>query len=443
MSQPRLCLQTQTPLVRLLRDVPSGTALDDLLEESDYLVSPGGVTRMLRGLVRHSERAGLGEAAWVSLAREPASLKMGSTRLEFVALPEARLEPYARAKTALWNELHGLPDARLPLADVARGLRHLGEAVAARTRELHEEAPFDVSYTHDFQLLETARGLPEDVPRVLRWHVPVRPVSPATRAYVARALDAYDAVIVSTRGYARELRQWGVRTPVHVSYPYLDESRRRVVTPADLDAFDARHGLHADDVAFTLVARMDPMKSHDVAIRALARIRLHAPRARLVLVGGGGFSGGRQGLGISQAGEWRAHLERLAADLGVSDRVTFTGGVSDAELDVAITRSRAVLLPSALEGFGLAAVEGWLYGRPALVSRGAGVAELVREGENGHAFAPGDDAALADAMLRLARDEDLALRMGEEGRRTARACHLARGTRDVWEVLRCAVRAAS
>ncbi|HWH07688.1 MAG TPA: glycosyltransferase, partial [Candidatus Thermoplasmatota archaeon] len=154
------------------------------------------------------------------------------------------------------------------------------------------------------------------------------------------------------------------------------------------------------------------------------------------------FSGGRQGLGLSQAGTWRAHLEALAEALGVADRVTFTGGVPDAELDVAITRSRAVLLPSVLEGFGLAAVEGWLYGRPALVSRGAGVAELVVDGVNGATFAPGDDAALADAMLALARDEDLALRMGEEGRRTARACHLARGARDVWDVLRGAMVAA-
>ena len=437
MPQPRLCLQTQTPLVRLLHDVPPGTPVEALREGADCLPSPGGVTRMLRGLVHHLQDAGrISSTAWVSLAREPASLRMGSARLEFVALPDERLEPYGRAKSALWSELHGIPGEPLATPDVAAGLRHLGDAVAARSAALHEEEPFDVFYTHDFQLLETARGLPPGVPRAFRWHVPVRPVGPATRAYVAQALSAYDAVLVSTRAYARELRSWGVRAPVHASYPYLDESRRRVVTRADLDAFDARHGLAGADVVFTLVARMDPIKSHDVAIRALARIRRRVPHARLLLVGGGGFSGGRQGLGLSQAGAWRAGLERLAADLGVADRVTFTGGVTDEELDVAITRSRAVLLPSVLEGFGLAAVEAWLYGRPALVSRGAGVAELVRDGVNGDSFAPGDDAALADAMLALARDEDLALRMGEEGRRTARACHLARGAEDVWDVLR-------
>lgn len=314
MTQPRICFQTQTPLIRLLREVPPGTRVEDLREERDYLVSPGGVTRMLRGLAaRLEERGHTAPTTWVSLAR---------------------------------------------------------------------------------------------------------------------------AVIVSTHAYARELRSWGVRVPIHASYPYLDESRRRVVTQGDIDAFDAKHGSAADDIAFVLVARLDAIKSHDVAIRALARIAHTAPRARLLLVGGGGFSRGKQGLGLSQASDWLASLKALARELGVEDRVVFTGGISDVELDVAFTRARAVLLPSIMEGFGLAAIEGWLYGKPALVSRGAGVAELVKDGENGFTFEPGDDAELAKAMFLLADDEELARRMGDEGRISAKTCHLDRGADDVWEIMR-------
>lgn len=394
---------------------------------------------MLRGLARRLEQVGrIAPASWVSLARDAARLRWGRGRIDLVALEDAALERYASAKSALWDELHS-GEPRAPAATIGEGLRLLGEVIGARTRDMHDEAPFDIVYTHDFQLLDAARHLPPGVPRVFRWHVPVRPVSADTRRYVVDALDSYDAVVVSTHSYAETLREWGVRVPVHASYPYLDESRRRVVTDEDVAAFDARHGLEERDVAFVLVARMDPIKSHDVAIRALARIRDAAPRAKLVLVGGGGFSGGRQGLGLSTAGDWRAELEQLALLLGVRDRVVFTGGVTDAELDVAITRARAILLPSALEGFGLAPVEGWLYGKPALVSRGAGVAELVRDGENGLAFDPGDDEALAAAMLRLANDEDDARRMGAEGRRSARACHLARGADDVSRVLEGAI----
>jgi glycosyltransferase involved in cell wall biosynthesis len=352
-----------------------------------------------------------------------------------VALDAEATSAYASAKSALWDELHALRGAPLDIPAVRGGLRALARGIGARTRELHKEQPFDLFYTHDFQLLELAPELPQNVPRVFRWHVPVTSAPARTREYVAHALDGYDAVIVSTERYAEELESWGVRARIHASYPYIDETRRRVVTTADIETFAAQHGIGADDVVFTIVARMDPMKSHDVAIRALARIARLAPEAKLLLVGGGGFSGGRRGLGLTQAGDWRAHLEGLARELGVEERVRFTGGLSDDELDVAITCSRAILLPSALEGFGLAAVEGWLYGKPVLVSEGAGVAELVDEGVNGHTFAPGDDAALARTMLRLAQDADEALAMGEAGRGRARACYLDEGASAVWDVL--------
>ncbi|HET6403528.1 MAG TPA: glycosyltransferase family 4 protein [Candidatus Thermoplasmatota archaeon] len=392
---------------------------------------------MLRGLSGNLEAKGRARvAAWVSMSTESASLKWGARSLEFVSLPPEEQQQYAAAKAALWEEIHGLRSEAADAGEVAGGLKLLGRAIGARCRALHEERPFDLFYTHDFQLLELGAELPRGVPRVFRWHVPVRPMPQAMRSYVARALDEYDAVIVSTQAYAEELHRWGVRAPVHASYPYLDESRRRVVTQTDVDAFDARFALKGDDVVFTLVARMDPMKSHDVAIRALARIAEREPRAKLVLVGGGGFSGGRQGLGLPHAGAWRESLTRLALELGVADRVVFTGGLTDEELDVAVTRSRAILLPSVLEGFGLAAIEGWLYGKPVLVSRGAGVAELVEEGMNGYTFEPGDDATLASAMLRLARDAEEAQLLGEEGRRTARVCHLDRGASDVWSILR-------
>lgn len=436
MPQLRVCLQSQTPLVRLLRDVPFGTDLDDLQEEKDYLVSPGGVTRMLRGLSQRLESRGrIAPATWVSLAKEPARLGWGKRHLEFLSLPPADMEQYAQAKSLFWNELHGLRPTG-SAEEVSSGLRALGLAVARRSGELHERSAFDLFYTHDFQLLECGAALPEGIPRVFRWHGPMRRMGEPMRAYVARRLEAYDAVIVSTASYARELRSWGVRAPIHASYPYLDESRRRVVTEGDLAAFDERHGLSASDVVFVVVARMDPIKCQDVAVRALGRIARLAPDAKLMLVGGGGFSAGRQGLGLTGATDHRASLEALAQELGIRDRVVFTGGVSDAELDVAITRSRAVVLPSAMEGFGLAAVEGWLYGKPALVSRGCGVAELVDDGENGFSFEAGDDAALAQAMLALARNEDAARIMGVEGRRSARQCHLDRGADDVWAILK-------
>lgn len=453
MTQPRLCLHTQTPLVRFLRDYApqdEGRSLASFREGEDYAPTPGGVTRMVQALLgRLLRERRLGDAAWIALASHgPSRVRLGEgLAFEQVRLPAEERQRYATAKGALWDAIHGIrtvpapsaPDAAAPDADagVEEDLARLSRAMGRRSAKLHERAPFDLFYTHDFQLLPLAAHLPRGVPRLFRWHVPVTRLPEATERMVVRCLDRYDAVIVSTRGYAQTLREMGVRAPVHASYPYLDESRCRVVTAEDVGAFERRWGLAPEDPVFVLVARLDPMKSQDVAIRALARVQDEAPRAKLMLVGGGGFSAGRHGgLGMPHAERWRAHLEELAASLGVADRVILTGNLPDADLDVAYTRARAVLLPSVVEGFGLAAVEGWLYGRPVLVSRGAGVSELVEDGVNGYAFDAGDADALAGRMRLLADDASLATELGRAGRQAARACHLRRGADDVWRVMR-------
>ncbi|HEX2021933.1 MAG TPA: glycosyltransferase family 4 protein [Candidatus Thermoplasmatota archaeon] len=438
MRQPRLCLFTQTPLTRFLRPgAPSEVAWDDLVEGEDHLPSPGGVTRMLRALLAqwHEERRHR-EVAWLTLAAadSPRVRLPCAAWTQGLALAPREQEAYAAAKGALWSVLHRMPSPLAP-DEVAEGLAPLSALLGARARGEHARDPFDVFYAHDFQLLPLASELPHDAPAVLRWHAPVVPMPPAWEAYVARALDAYDAVIVSTAGYARELRRMGVRAPIRAAYPYLDFGSPHVVASPDVAAFEARHGLAPDDVVFTVVARLDPIKSQDVAIRAMPRVLEREPRARLLLVGGGGFSAGRGGLGMGHGASWRADLERLAADLGVADRVTFTGGVLDAELEAAYARSRAVLLPSALEGFGLAPVEAWIRGLPVVVSRGAGVAELVREGWNGFACAPDDPEDLARGMVALARDAAAARAMGARGRATARACDVATAAGGVWDVL--------
>lgn len=447
MSQLKLCIQNQTPLVRFLHDdVPSGASFASLRRGEDYVESPGGVTRMLHGLLRRLQAEGsVRSASWMTLASHgPDRVALDErTAIEQVRLPPDEQQRYAVAKSAVWEAVHGIPSEReVAPAEIDEGLFHIARAFGRRAAVLHSRDPFDAFYVHDFQLLPMAQHLPPEVPRVFRWHIPVRPVPAAMRESIVASLNRYDAVIVSTEGYADTFREWGVKVPVHAIRPHLDESRQRVVTPDDLQAFDERWGLHADDVVFLAVARLDPMKNQDVAIRALERIAAVQPRARLVLVGGGGFSSGKfGGLGLPHAHRWRDHLENLARELGVADRVVFTGNVSEEELDVAYTRSRAVLLPSSIEGFGLAPVEGWLYGRPAVVSRGAGVAELVEEGANGFTFAPGDVAELANHLETLARDPEGAAAMGRAGRESARACHLRRGARSVWSVLRGAVEA--
>jgi phosphatidylinositol alpha-1,6-mannosyltransferase len=160
------------------------------------------------------------------------------------------------------------------------------------------------------------------------------------------------------------------------------------------------------------VARMDELyKGHDVMIRSLPLIRARVPDVRLVLIGDGTF---------------RGHHERLAASLGVADRVLFLGRVPDAErdrwlatCDVFAMPSRANALDGAGEGFGIAYVEAGAYGKPVLGGRVGGTLDSVVDGVTGLLVDPESVHEVAEGLLQILTDRELAARLGHAGRQRA------------------------
>ncbi len=110
-------------------------------------------------------------------------------------------------------------------------------------------------------------------------------------------------------------------------------------------------------------------------------------------------------------------LRRLAARLGVSERVTFTGPIPHHELPCYYKMSRFVVVPSLVEAFGLSAAEAMACGRPVIASDTGGLRELVEDGLNGFRFPPGDWERLAGLMEILLDDPAMARELGLNGRR--------------------------
>lgn len=163
-------------------------------------------------------------------------------------------------------------------------------------------------------------------------------------------------------------------------------------------------GLGADDFVIILVARMDPIKDHATALRAVARVAARRDDARLVLVGEGPTAG-------AVAGE--------AARLGLGPHVLQLG----LRTDVArlLGGADVSLLTSLSEGIPLSLIEAMASGLPVVATRVGGIPEVVQEGLTGLLAPSGDDAGLADALLRLAADPDLRGRLGGQGRARAEA----------------------
>jgi glycosyltransferase involved in cell wall biosynthesis len=123
---------------------------------------------------------------------------------------------------------------------------------------------------------------------------------------------------------------------------------------------------------------------------------------------------------VGGSGALRSEYERLAASLGLVDRVRFLGFVPDSELLDFFNGCQVFVLPTTdrrREGFGLVVVEAMACGVPVVVTSAAGVADVVRETGAGIVVPPGDTSALTSALERLLTEPGLARQLGERGRK--------------------------
>jgi len=102
---------------------------------------------------------------------------------------------------------------------------------------------------------------------------------------------------------------------------------------------------------------------------------------------------------------------------GWRHRVRFHGEVGRAELCSLYAACDIFVAPSLYESFGQIYLEAAAYGKPAIGCRVGGIPEVVLDEETGILVPPGDAVSLADAILRLLNDDELAKRLGDAGRR--------------------------
>jgi glycosyltransferase involved in cell wall biosynthesis len=123
------------------------------------------------------------------------------------------------------------------------------------------------------------------------------------------------------------------------------------------------------------------------------------------------------------ATEHEVELRERARAAGVIDDVRFLSWVSPAELEGIWALVRAFVFPSLYEGFGLPVLEAMARGVPVACSNASSLPEVA--GEAALLFDPGDEAAIATALQRLLREQELCAGLRERG--------LARAREFTWE----------
>lgn len=160
---------------------------------------------------------------------------------------------------------------------------------------------------------------------------------------------------------------------------------------------DARKG----EKTLIHISNFRPVKRVLDCIRILAEVRKEVS-ARLLMVGDGPD---------------RMPAESLARELGVDEHVEFLGKQDHVER--LLPRAHVLLLPSELEAFGLAALEGMACGVPPVAARSGGVPDLVKHGTDGYMEPVGDIAAQSRRVIELLSDEALFERVSTAARLTA------------------------
>jgi glycogen synthase len=165
--------------------------------------------------------------------------------------------------------------------------------------------------------------------------------------------------------------------------------------------------LDFDSPSILYLGRLVAEKGVDLAITAFASLRRRFPRARLTIAGDGPV---------------RSELERLTRELELTNAVEFSGWINPEKIPELINRATIVVIPSRYrDPLPLVALQAAQMARPVVAARMGGLPETVIDQQTGVLFENEDSAALTEAIAFLLDHPDIAARMGEAGRRRARA----------------------
>ena len=328
----------------------------------------------------------------------------------------AHIEKWCRYFLSEGHEVHvisftqgEIPGARIHWIDLGLDgsegdmakLKYLGQSRKVR-KLVNEISPdiVNVHYATSYGAVAALSGLKDYVLSVWGSDIYDFPgKSPAHLALLKYSLNHAGIIFSTSRAMARETRLYTKKeiriTPFGVDTSFFTPKRRKRLP----EFVDGRFMIGT-------VKKLEPKYGIDVLLRAAAIFRRKRPDVNLRLM-------------IAGTGTHEEEYKKLAEELGLSERVTWTGFLSQdeaadlwASLDVAV-------VPSVLdsESFGVSAVEAEASGVPVITSDVPGLMEATRPGYTALTVKRQDPEALAEALIQMYDDPVLRGRLGQNGRK--------------------------
>jgi len=280
---------------------------------------------------------------------------------------------------------------------LASRMADVAESYELDLLHVHYAIPHSISAMLARQMLAERRRLPF-VTTLHGTDITLFGMDPSYFAITKFSIEQSDGVTAISEDLQRQtLEVFGVRNEVRVIHNFVncttyapDPERRGI----------ERFAPNGEKLLIHL-SNFRPVKRVLDCVRVLAEVRKHT-NARLLMVGDG---------------PERGPAEHLAGQLGVSRHVEFVGKQNNVERLIRL--AHAILMPSEMESFGLAALEAMACGVPAVATRVGGVPELITDGVDGFLEKVGDVEGMSARVVQLLTDDALHARMAGAARFTA------------------------
>lgn len=244
-----------------------------------------------------------------------------------------------------------------------------------------------------------------------------RQTPPAKQKLARKILAEAEGIITISDFLKEKIEAKGVsRRKITKIYPGVDlgfykpkdqEKARRQIEPLVSGRLSEDQDLSSSNLLLS-VGRLVPRKGHDKVIESLPAILQRFPKTLYLIIGGGPH---------------QKNLQILAKNVGVEKYIVFLDNVEHQDLpnfynacDIFVMPSRTIKSKQDVEGFGIVYLEAAACAKPVVAGHGGGVAEAVADGQTGLLINPEKPAEISQAITKLLLDNDLALKLGQNGR---------------------------
>ena len=257
---------------------------------------------------------------------------------------------------------------------------------------------------YDIPIVTTSHAMAENLLDNLKRAAPLsKPINYMLSDYGRRFHSRADVITSPTESGIKSFGKHvdKVTAPIEVISNGVD---LREYAPKKADsAIYKKYNLPTDKPIVTYIGRVDAEKHLWVLIHAMQRV-LKKHDAHLLIVG---------------AGIDLEHLQDMAAELNLTDHITFAGRVSDEDKIALEHVGTMYAIPSPAELQSIATLEAMACGQPVVAVDAGALGELCHDGENGFLFELDDDKGMAEGIIKILDDPTLREQFSQESLRIA------------------------